>query len=64
MVIQDLLNADKKLTRYELENIFGGFAITPSIVTAALSSFKILYEIGQNFGTSIRRIVLNNLCGL
>ncbi len=64
MVTQDLLNADKRLSYKELENINGGFTVTASFIANMASSFKVLYEIGQNFGSSIRRIILSDLCGL
>ena len=64
MVIRDLLNADKRLSSNELKNINGGTNVTASFIASLSSSVKIIYEIGQNFGSSIRRIILNNLCGL
>ena len=62
--MQDPLNVGIKLDDTELLNIYGGTSISSSLVSAFTSSFKVLYEMGQNFGTSIRRIIFNDLCGL
>ena len=59
MVMQDHF-----LAKDELKMISGGTAISSSVISAFTSSFKVIYEIGQNFGSSIRRIIMNDLCGL
>lgn len=64
MGMQDQLSAENKLSKTELKKIYGGTAISPTIISAFTSSFKVIYEIGQNFGTSIRRIIMKDLCGL
>ena len=64
MDMLDQLNVDKKLTDDELLNICGGTDISSSLITTFMSSFKVVYEMGQNFGTSIRRIIFNDLCDL
>ena len=64
MVMQDLLSVGNKLTKDELKQVFGGVALTSGIINAFTSSIKTLYEIGQNFGTSIRRIIMKDLCDL
>ena len=62
--MQDQFLVGNNLSIKELKNIYGGTSITPSIVNAFTSSIKILYEIGQNFGSSIRRIIMKDLCDL
>lgn len=60
----DQLNAGIRLSDDELLNIYGGTNISGALISTFTSSFKVLYEMGQNFGTSIRRIIFNDLCGL
>lgn len=62
--MQDQFLVESKISTKELKNIYGGTSITPSIVNAFTSSIKTLYEIGQNFGSSIRRIIMKDLCNL
>ena len=64
MDMLDQLNVGIKLNDEELLNIYGGTKISSSLISGFTSSFKVLYEIGQNFGTSIRRIIFNDLCSL
>lgn len=63
MGTQDQLNVDK-LTEKQLLCIIGGASISGTLVNAFTSAFKTLYGFGQNFGSSVRRIVNRKLCSL
>ena len=48
---------------YELMLVVGGgLNITGTLVNAVLSVSKFIYQVGQSFGSSIRRIGNNKLC--
>lgn len=64
MDIQDQLNVDKRLTKEELLYVIGGASLSGTLVNAFVSAYKILYGFGQNFGSSLRRIVKKKLCSL
>jgi len=40
----------------------GGGKITAALLSAATSLFKSLYEMGQNLGTTIRRLITKTSC--
>ncbi len=46
----------------ELLSIDGGLSISGSLINAFTSGIKIVLEVGRSFGTSIRRIIIGNLC--
>ncbi len=62
MVIQDQLSVDKRLSDKELLCVVGGASISGTLVNAFVSVYKTLYTFGQNFGSSIRRLVKRKLC--
>lgn len=65
MGTQDQLDAVKnRLNNEELKTIIGGAKFSGSVVNAFTSAFKVLYGIGQDFGSAIRRIRRKKLCSL
>ncbi len=68
MVMLDHLNANRKdrcmkeLTKDEMLNISGG-ALSGALLTALFKGLNIFTDIGRYFGSAIRRLVDNNLCG-
>ena len=40
----------------------GGGKITAALLTAATNLVKSIYEIGQNLGSTIRRLISGNMC--
>ncbi|MFI3307604.1 MAG: hypothetical protein R3Y21_03450 [Mycoplasmatota bacterium] len=59
MLDQQVVMNDKKL-----KQIKGGFTLSASFVSAIVSSVKIVFEIGQSFGSAFRRSNEGNLCTL
>ena len=64
MVIQDHLNVASKLSNEEMLQVVGGAKISGTVINAFTSAFKVLYGFGQNFGSSLRRIIKKKLCSL
>lgn len=64
MVIQDQLNVASKLSNEEMLQVVGGAKISGTVINAFTSAFKVLYGFGQNFGSSLRRIIKKKLCSL
>ena len=64
MVIQDQLNVSSKLSNEEMLQVVGGAKISGTVINAFTSAFKVLYGFGQNFGSSLRRIIKKKLCSL
>ena len=64
MVIQDQLNVASKLSNEEMLQVVGGAKISGTVINAFTSAFKVLYGFGQNFGSSLRRIIKKKLCRL
>ena len=56
----------KKLNKEELLKTSGGakFSITGSIVSATVSLLKFVYSMGQECGSSLRRIYSDKMCAL
>lgn len=54
----------EKINNDELINLIGGINITGVLINAFTATFKFIYDVGRNFGSSIRRISSNNLCPL
>ena len=52
----------KKITTEETYYIIGGFNWTASAITAIKGAFNTIYEIGQAFGSAIRRLAGGNIC--
>ena len=52
------------LTKKDLLKIVGGINITASFLSAISKGINSILELGRSFGTSIRRIVGNNICPL
>lgn len=63
MGILDQSNVDR-LSRNELLCVVGGVSLSGTIVNAFVSAYKTLYSFGQNFGSSLRRIIKKKLCSL
>lgn len=64
MVIQGQLNVASKLSNEEMLQVVGGAKISGTVINAFTSAFKVLYGFGQNFGSSLRRIIKKKLCSL
>lgn len=60
----DQLVVENKLSISQLKDVKGGTALSSALVETFTSTFKVVYEFGQNFGTSVRRIITKNLCDL
>ncbi len=51
------------MTNEELMNVVGGsVTFSAALVTAIVSAFKGLYELGQSIGSSIRRVLGGKYC--
>lgn len=50
------------ISNESLFNLTGGISISGSLINAFTSGIKTVLEVGRSFGTSIRRIITNNLC--
>ena len=51
------------LNDYELLQIKGGaVSITGSLVDAITAAYEKIFEFGQSFGTSLRRLILKEPC--
>jgi len=50
------------LSREETIAYVGGGKLTAALLSAATSLVKSLYEMGQNLGSTIRRIFSGNYC--
>lgn len=53
-----------KLTQKNLNHIIGGATISGTLINAFTNIIKVLHEAGTGVGSSIRRIVDNNMCPL
>lgn len=51
-----------KMTQEELYFVVGGFNWSASAITAIKGVFSTIYEIGQAFGSAIRRLAGGNIC--
>jgi len=55
----------KNLSKNEMLLIVGGAStISGTIVNAFVDGIKIVLELGRSFGSAIRRLSSNNVCGL
>lgn len=54
----------KTISNKELLEIIGGINITASFISAIGKGINSILELGRSFGTSIRRIIGNNICPL
>lgn len=52
----------KKLGVIEMKNIRGGGTISGSLFSALAKGFNIFVDMGRALGSSIRRLVSNNMC--
>lgn len=52
----------KKISDDEAYFIVGGFSWTASAISAIKGVFSTIYEIGQAFGSALRRLAGGNLC--
>lgn len=50
------------LEKEETITYIGGAKITASIISATTALVKYLYSMGQNFGSTIRRLVTKTSC--
>lgn len=50
------------LNKQELLTIVGGFDLSGAVLNAILKGVSSIYEIGRNFGSSLRRIQSGTLC--
>jgi hypothetical protein len=48
----------------KLCNTYGGTSITGSLVDAVVGVVRVIYDVGKNFGFSIRRLTEGELCPL
>lgn len=64
MVMLDQLNVVNRLSKDEMLQIVGGVNLSGTLVNAFTSAFKTLYGFGQNFGSSLRRIIRRRMCSL
>lgn len=48
----------------ELKELCGGTTITGTIMNGVVNLIKVLYEAGKSTGSSIRRMLDDNLCPL
>ncbi len=64
MVMLGLLDVENKLSIKQLKSVKGGSNLSSALIETFTSTFKVVYEFGQNFGTSVRRIITKNLCDL
>ncbi len=53
-----------KLNNNNLSKIVGGTTISGTIINAFTNVIKVLLDAGEGVGSSIRRIVDNNMCPL
>lgn len=51
-----------KMTVEELYLVMGGFNWTASAINAIKDVFSTIYEIGQAFGSALRRLSGGNIC--
>ena len=55
----------EKVSNCKLKEVTGGTTtISGSIITAVVGVITLIEDIGKGFGSSIRRIIDNNLCTL
>ena len=54
----------KEINNQDLLVIAGGFSITGVIIKEATNLLRFVYNTGQAFGSSLRRMSGNNLCPL
>jgi bacteriocin-like protein len=52
----------KKLSTLEMKNISGGGTISGSLFSALAKGFNVFVDMGRALGSSIRRLVNNNMC--
>lgn len=65
MGTQDQLNVAKnRLTKDEMLSVVGGAKLSGTIINAFTNAYKTLYGFGQNFGSSLRRLIKKKLCSL
>lgn len=50
------------LSKEESITYVGGAKLTAAIISATTAMLKYLYEIGQNFGSTIRRMITKTSC--
>lgn len=51
-----------KVEDRELEKVLGGTSLSGTIINAITNFTKLLYEVGHDFGSAIRRIGTGNMC--
>lgn len=54
----------KEITNNELLTISGGFSLSGPILKGVLDIGNFIYNLGKDFGSSLRRINDNKLCPL
>ena len=52
----------KELTKIEEKSIYAGGGITTSLLNTFMRRFDLFTDLGRYFGSSIRRLINNNLC--
>ena len=50
------------LSKEEMKNIIGGATISGAVISALKGYLGVFKEIGQAFGSAIRRFTAHNLC--
>lgn len=50
------------LSKEESIAYVGGGKISAAMISAATSLFRSIYEMGQNFGSTIRRLIAGKTC--
>ena len=51
-----------KLNNKDLEKIEGGESITGTLISAFTNGLKVIFDIGRNLGSSLRRIKEGKMC--
>ena len=54
----------KELSVKEKKEIYAGAGITATLINSVMKGINIFTDLGRYFGSSIRRIIENNLCNL
>ncbi len=58
----DHKNVMTNLNNKDLEKIEGGESLSGTLISALANGFKVIFDIGRNLGSSLRRIKEGKMC--
>ena len=62
VILKPAIRDNMQLTKEESITYIGGAKLTAALITAVTTLVKSLYEWGQNFGSTVRRLINKTSC--